>query len=586
MTLARSKANFLDILADGSNRVVALSGKWGTGKSHLWRQVRDASDNEAIKNAVYVSLFGASSVSELKLKIAQQALPKLDAGGPVAEGIKNAYTGAKKILKGIHSGFSALDELALIAAPLLIKGRFIVIDDIERKHEKLSIDEILGFIDDCVQNLGCRVLLILNSDQLGDKKLWDLFREKVIDQELRLETSPAEAFDIAAGIAPTPYAAELKQAAEACRVTNIRIIVKIIRVADRLLRGRLPLGAEVLSRVIPPIVLLSAIHYKGLEDGPDFDFVLGFESFLIGRTMREAGDDSKSEGPSAEDKARDRWRLLLDKLSIRGTDEFEALVVEFLKSGLMDMEAVSKVIDRYASEGRELTARARAQNFLERSIWRPDVTEAELVDDLRTLAPDAGLLDMFMVTSLHRQASDMAGGSEVVRDLIAGWITAFRERHQSGSGRALDPDYNYFRRQLHPDIEAEIRALQARQQTTATVLEVCRRVSEDSSWGSRERSLMRSISAADYESAIRGASGQDLKTILLQSMDFLINRATYQESFGGGIQAFLDASRAISQSDPASRLGRLIQLLYADAGMGDQLVPLAPGTAEMATVQA
>lgn len=108
-------------------------------------------------------------------------LPKLEAGGQLAESIKNGYAGLKKVLKSIHSGFSALDELGLIAAPMMLKGRFIVIDDIERKHEKLSIDEILGFIDDCVQSLECRILLILNSDQLGDKKLWELFREKVID---------------------------------------------------------------------------------------------------------------------------------------------------------------------------------------------------------------------------------------------------------------------------------------------------------------------------------------------------------------------------------------------------------------------
>lgn len=121
----------------------------------------------------------------------------------MAESIKNAYSGLKKVLKGVHSGFSALDELALIVTPMMLKGRFIVIDDIERKHEKLSIDEILGFIDDCVQSLECRILLILNSDQLADKKLWETFREKVIDQELRLDISPNEAFDIAAGLTPT-----------------------------------------------------------------------------------------------------------------------------------------------------------------------------------------------------------------------------------------------------------------------------------------------------------------------------------------------------------------------------------------------
>ena len=224
MTLARCKQNFIDLLADADNRVIALSGKWGSGKSHLWKEVQATSTDEKVKGAVYASLFGLSSIAELKLKIAQGVLPKLEAGGALADSIRNGYAGVKKVLKGIHTGFSALDELALIAAPMMIKGRFIVIDDIERKHEKLSIEEILGFIDDCVQNLGCRILLILNSDQLADKKLWELFREKVIDQELLLDTSSLEAFDIAMGLTSTEYAAQIKPAVEACQITNIRIV--------------------------------------------------------------------------------------------------------------------------------------------------------------------------------------------------------------------------------------------------------------------------------------------------------------------------------------------------------------------------
>jgi hypothetical protein len=81
MSLVRTKQNLLDILADSKNRVVALSGKWGTGKSHLWKEVQGASSDPQVKAAVYVSLFGLSSLSELRLKVAQGVLPKLEAGG-------------------------------------------------------------------------------------------------------------------------------------------------------------------------------------------------------------------------------------------------------------------------------------------------------------------------------------------------------------------------------------------------------------------------------------------------------------------------------------------------------------------------
>lgn len=570
MTLAKCKENFFELLKDDENHVIALSGKWGTGKSHLWREVQTASSDEKINGAVYVSLFGVSSSAELKLKVAQAVLTKLQAGGPVAESIGTGIAGVKKVLKGIHSGFSALDELALIAAPMMIKGRFIVIDDIERKHEKLSIDEILGFIDDCVQNQSCRILLILNSDQLVDKKLWEQFNEKVIDRELRLDTSPSEAFEIAAQLTATPYAAQIKPAVEACRITNIRIIRKIIRVVNRLLAGRGQLPLEVLSRVIPSTTLLSAIYYKGLDDGPDFEFVLSPASTLGGRLMR-TGKKDVEETP--EQKARERWLLLLDKLGILGTDEFELLVVDHLKSGLMEYSAVDQIFDRYLREARELTVRGKVEEFFRRYHWNPELTETALIAELRALLPDIGLVDMYTVTSLCNLAEQMAEGADVGRELVNRWLTAFRERHPAGKESDLDPDRNYFGRPLHPDIAAELRAIQARKQSSATLLEVCRKINEDQSWGARETELMKSVTPAAYEAAILAAHGPDLKFLMLQSMDFLKNRSTWDEQFGGATQSFLDACRSIVERDRGTRLGRLIRDLFRDAGIEALLAP-------------
>jgi hypothetical protein len=574
VTLAKCRQNFIDLLADADNRVIALSGKWGTGKSYLWKDVQATSTDDKVRDAVYVSLFGLSSIAELKMKIAQGVLPKLEAGGMLAESIKNSVVGAKKVLTSIFAGFSALDELALIAAPMMIKGRFIVIDDIERKHKKLSIDEILGFIDDSVQNLGCRILLILNSDELRDKKLWELLREKVIDHELRLDTSPSEAFHIAVGLTSTAYAAHIKPAVEACQITNIRLIRKIIRVANRLLANRAQLPPGVLSRVIPSTTLLSAIYYKGLEDGPDFDFVLGFEDSVVSMVARETEKRGEEETPEA--KARERWLLLLDKLEIRATDEFEILVVDYLKSGLIEGAAVGLIIDRYLAEVRELAGRARVQEFFERCIWHPEITDAELVEELRAMLPDVGLWDMYKVTSLHDQAMRLVGGTGLARELVDGWLAASRQRYPVGQEPELDPDFNYFGRPLHPDIEAEIRAVQARKQSNATLLEVCRRVRDDHAWGRREETLMKSATPAEYEAAILAATGVDLKLVLLQSMDFLKNRGMYDGHFGGATQSFLEACRTIVAREQDPRFAGLIRDLFRSAGIEAELSAAGP----------
>jgi hypothetical protein len=274
MTLLSTKSHLIELLADADNRVVALSGKWGTGKSHLWREVRDASSDEGVKNALYVSLFGLSDMNQVKLKIVQSALPRADAMPGVWEKASRAVNAIQKGLEGFHKGFSALSDLALLAVPAILKNKVIVLDDIERKHEKLSIDEVMGFIDEFTQQHGARIVLILNNDQLADRSIWDKLREKVIDQEIRLDTSPSEAFEIASRLSPTTYADRIKKTAETCGLTNIRIIRKVIRAVNRILDNRVPLSDDVLERVIPSTVVLSAIHYKGIENGPDIDFVL------------------------------------------------------------------------------------------------------------------------------------------------------------------------------------------------------------------------------------------------------------------------------------------------------------------------
>ena len=78
MTLTTTKDHLIQLLEDPDNKVIALTGKWGTGKSHLWREVKAASKDEAVKGALYVSLFGLSEMNQVKLKIVQSAIPNVE----------------------------------------------------------------------------------------------------------------------------------------------------------------------------------------------------------------------------------------------------------------------------------------------------------------------------------------------------------------------------------------------------------------------------------------------------------------------------------------------------------------------------
>lgn len=100
----------------------------------------------------------------------------------------------------------------------------------------------------------------------------------MIDEELRLETTPAEAFDIAARTCPPTLREVIKVAAGTCQLSNIRIIRKVIKTVSKILDEHSQLPADVIARLVPSTVLLCATHFKGIEGGPSAEFILSYNS--------------------------------------------------------------------------------------------------------------------------------------------------------------------------------------------------------------------------------------------------------------------------------------------------------------------
>ena len=149
MSLQKTKERLVHLLGQADNSVIALSGKWGTGKTHLWNEVKNASENEKVKKSLYVSLFGLSSVDQIKRKLIESAIPGVESHGGVFDGIKNLFNAGVNAASQHYKAMAALKDLnVLLMAPVVLRDKLIVIDDIERKHKKLGIDEVLGFIDE------------------------------------------------------------------------------------------------------------------------------------------------------------------------------------------------------------------------------------------------------------------------------------------------------------------------------------------------------------------------------------------------------------------------------------------------------
>lgn len=565
MSQSKTRGRLVHLLGQDANRVIALSGKWGTGKTHLWNEVKNSSSDEKVKKALYVSLFGLSSVDQVKRKLIESAIPGVESHGGVFDGIKSLFNAGVSAASQHYKAMAALKDLnVLLMAPVVLRDKLIVIDDIERKYAKLGIDEVLGFIDDYSKQFRVRFVLVLNDDQLSTDRdqatLWATFRERIIDEEVRLSTSPEEAFSIAIKLTPSIYAQALERAIVVCGLTNIRIVGKVVKTANQLLVGR-DLDLAIQARVVPSIVLFSAIHYCGIPDGPNFQFALN-----VANPDWMDLDRDKNAKPTEQEKREDRWRLLMNELDIHGCDEFEKVLVELLESGLFDAARVHAIIDRYISETQALQARHEARDYLNRAFWDHRVSDSDLLAEARQFPAKAELLDPYVVTRLFDALSELPDGQALGQAIVDSWIAAF----EAGDYHDAEDD-NPFNNPIHPDIKAAFDAAKARVQASATVVDACIHILDSSGWGTVQEAAMQRATAADFDAAIRGMDIETLRRFMRQMIGMRLQRATYDAHFGTATQHFIDACRAISNDSSSPRLAALIKKLFAGTALAVEL---------------
>ncbi len=564
MSIDQSKARLIALIEDQSLKVIALTGPWGTGKTHLWQQrIKKGSDDPKIQSSLYVSLFGTRDLNQLKLKIVQSALPVGADSNLLTDGATKAWKTGVEVLKKIHPGFAAVDELAMIAVPATLRDRFVVIDDVERKHGALSIDEILGFVDEYSQRFGTRFLLILNTDELAstdDNGMWSTFREKVVDEELRFVPEPHEAFDIAVPDQEAPYRAKCLEAIDACGITNIRVIRKAYRLVLQILGVEPELHPAVQARTVPSLVLIAATHYGAIKDGPTLEFIESFNTDskqIVARFLNPGDGQDQAASPPSTPAA---WQLLMAKLTINSADEFEELVVAYLRDGRHDTDAVKSIVDGYNANHRRLEAQGLAHAFVEYCTWAVSMSDAELLKDANRLVDMADELDPYTITELYDRIAELAGGQDIADALLEKSL-----EHLRAISETTEFGESPFNQRLHPRLKEAMASAREKRIADGSLVDAVTFVAEHSGWNRREETLMKAATVDDFLSAMNSLERRALKIFILKSLDILEHGETYDKHFGEFGHRFLDACKQLCSTAPQSRLANLIRRVFADS---------------------
>lgn len=215
LTMNENIAKFLDdyMRNHDPQYAVMLTGRWGCGKTFFvnqWLKTLEVSDKDREEviylKPIYVSLYGLSSLAEVKTEIDRKINPFYYS--KTAKMLKTAAKFASKIvfktdltvdenreIKASASG--SLDIMSLFESDSEeVKGtRFIVFDDIERTFIPMNI--LLGFINFFVERCKFHVLIIGDESKLkGDNlKIYSDFKEKTVGRQFEIVPDVDAALD-------------------------------------------------------------------------------------------------------------------------------------------------------------------------------------------------------------------------------------------------------------------------------------------------------------------------------------------------------------------------------------------------------
>lgn len=569
MCYLETKKYLLRYLLDKDIGVVSLSGDWGTGKTYLWNDIKSEYEQKLNRDrrAAYISLFGMSHINHVKSKLISSLYIETPTQKKIFRFLKHMSTVSMDAASTKYKALSVINDLSISwLSPWYLGNRLIVIDDIERSNDTLSINDILGFISEYSSQYNTRFLLILNESQLEErKKDWKQLYEKVIDIDIKLHTTPEEAFNISAKTIEFDYKEKLKESVLLCGITNIRIIRRIIIIA------RLIFSIENVSelsafRMIPSVVLFSAIKFSP-SGGVDTK-ILSLELLRSGSLFSSKNQTTAQKEITEYDIQISRWRSIKDKLMIYGSYKFEIELIEFLENEPVARKNLKKIISEYNNNAEFSKNNEIADKVLDRLIWDLKVTDAELLTEAEQLSAIAGSLTPTMITQLATAVEKLPGGDKVAKSLVDAWIEADRISTEPSEANIY---WQNLESNLHPDIIAHLKSSKSAEESTINLFDACIYVIKNRAWSNNYVTIMNSSDSNAFVNIIKNIDGDNLKYFLLGMADMVRNKDAYDTQFKCAIENFVNACKSLGSDSTNPRLSNLLKTILMSVGIKDDL---------------
>ncbi|PTI00121.1 hypothetical protein BU105_07085 [Staphylococcus xylosus] len=209
--MEKFKEAITNYIEKDENFAVFVDGGWGTGKTHFFEhdyflnkvgedndEIQGIHDKKCYKKE-YISVYGKHSLKEIQEIIVTKILSHVDDDvikGSLKQGVSNILKMFDIKFLNTENMTASIDDYLESQARDKIKaklnkngGRFIlIIDDIERLSDGISLKEFLGFIRNVLlDSFNCKVIIVGNKEAImrESKDEMDDYWEKVISRKLK-----------------------------------------------------------------------------------------------------------------------------------------------------------------------------------------------------------------------------------------------------------------------------------------------------------------------------------------------------------------------------------------------------------------
>lgn len=491
--------------------VLCVTGDWGVGKTYTWQTLLDetkADKSIALGRYSYASLFGINSLEGLKTSIFEN-LEFLDA--PPETVVEQAAHGAKSLaalakkLGGAVAALPFIGDFLSKAAPLyfsLVREQIVCIDDLERRGAGLDVKDVFGLISFLREQRSCKIMLLLNSDALGDARdEFDTLFEKVIDARLIFAPTATEAVAIALS-ERNEITETLRKSCETLGISNIRVIKKIERLARQvqpLLKDFLP---EITTSAVRSIVMFGWSKFQPSK-APALDYIR--EDAMAKYAKRKNSDEELSSKEK-------EWDTILELFEFRHLDVLDHELLKFVDSGILDPNAIR---ERATEINDQFSLHKESGSFVQ--AWTPfhDTFEDNLDEVVNSLVK--GAKDNFRVVSLRNLNEAIRLLKEFGRQRDAQDLLDFFVAHKPSNFWAPESDF-FQRGPYEVEVESVMAAQQEKEEEVfapdVELVEAGRTYDRD------KIGRLAQVSVDEYYRLLKAKRGDDLRTFILSALGF------------------------------------------------------------------